>query len=136
MGSWNPQHKGTKGYVAPEWFRNMLITVKVDVYNFGVLLLEIICCRRSVDTEVGEERAILTDWAYDCYQEGMMHALVESDEEALNDMKKLERFVMVAIWCIQEDPNLRPTMKMVMLMLEGIIQVPVPPCPSPFSIAS
>jgi hypothetical protein len=27
-------------------------------------------------------------------------------------------------------------MKMVMLMLEGIIQVPVPPCPSPFSIAS
>jgi hypothetical protein len=110
--------------------------VKVDVYNFGVLLLEIICCRRSVDTEVGEERAILTDWAYDCYQEGMMHALVENDEEALNDMKKLERFVMVAIWCIQEDPNLRPTMKMVMLMLEGIIQVPVPPCPSPFSIAS
>ncbi|KAH8522912.1 hypothetical protein H0E87_003532 [Populus deltoides] len=90
----------------------------------------------SVDTEVGEERAILTDWAYDCYQQGMMHALVENDEEALNDMKKLERFVMVAIWCIQEDPNLRPTMKMVMLMLEGIIQVPVPPCPSPFSIAS
>lgn len=128
--------RGTKGYVAPEWFRNMLITVKVDVYSFGVLLLEIICCRRSVDTEVGEERAILTDWAYDCYQGGMMHALVENDEEALNDMKKLERFVMVAIWCIQEDPNLRPTMKMVMLMLEGIIQVPVPPCPSPFSIAS
>jgi hypothetical protein len=66
----------------------------------------------------------------------MMHALVENDEEALNDMKKLERFMMVAIWCIQEDPNLRPTMKMVMLMLEGIIHVPVPPCPSPFSIAS
>ncbi|KAJ6428019.1 hypothetical protein OIU84_023433 [Salix udensis] len=61
----------------------------------------------------------------------MMHDLVENDEEALDDMEKFERFVMVAVWCIQEDPNLRPTMKMVMLMLEGIIQVDVPPCPSP-----
>ncbi|KAG5227594.1 G-type lectin S-receptor serine/threonine-protein kinase [Salix suchowensis] len=111
--------------------RSKLITAKVDVYSFGVVLLEIICCRKCVDSEESGERAILTDWAYDCYQAGMMHALVENDEEALDDMEKFERFVMVAVWCIQEDPNLRPTMKMVMLMLEGIIQVDVPPCPSP-----
>ncbi|KDP25139.1 hypothetical protein JCGZ_22674 [Jatropha curcas] len=129
--------RGTKGYVAAEWFRNIPITVKVDVYSFGVLLLEIICCRRNADTEISEERAILTDWAYDCYAEGKISALIEDDDdEALKDVKKLERFVMVAIWCIQEDPNLRPTMKIVMLMLEGIIQVPVPPCPFPFSIVS
>ncbi|KAJ6340938.1 hypothetical protein OIU78_009167 [Salix suchowensis] len=111
--------------------KSKLITAKVDVYSFGVVLLEIICCRKCVDSEESGERAILTDWAYDCYQAGMMHALVENDEEALDDMEKFERFVMVAVWCIQEDPNLRPTMKMVMLMLEGIIQVDVPPCPSP-----
>ena len=35
--------RGTKGYVAPEWFRNMPITTKVDVYSYGVMLLEIIC---------------------------------------------------------------------------------------------
>jgi hypothetical protein len=34
--------RGTKGYVAPEWFRNTPVTVKVDVYSFGVMLLEII----------------------------------------------------------------------------------------------
>ncbi|KAK3443535.1 hypothetical protein EUGRSUZ_B03649 [Eucalyptus grandis] len=129
--------RGTRGYVAPEWFRNMPITVKVDVYSFGVLLLETICCRRSIDIEAGnEERVILADWAYDCYREGALEELVEKDEAALNDMKKLERFVRVAIWCIQEDPALRPTMKKVMLMLEGIIQVSAPPSPFAFSTIS
>ncbi|KAF9626755.1 hypothetical protein IFM89_038973, partial [Coptis chinensis] len=27
--------RGTRGYVAPEWFKNMPITAKVDVYSFG-----------------------------------------------------------------------------------------------------
>lgn len=122
--------RGTKGYVAPEWFRNMPITVKVDVYSFGELLLEIICCRRSVDLEMGgEEKAILAYWAYDCYRDGALDALVGNDKEAMNDIKNLERFLMVAFWCIQEDPSLRPTMKKVMLMLEGVVQVSVPPSP-------
>ncbi|KAF8396073.1 hypothetical protein HHK36_017685 [Tetracentron sinense] len=129
--------RGTKGYVAAEWFRNMPITAKVDVYSFGVMLLEIICCRKSVDAEVsGEERAILTDWAYDCYREGKLDALVENDIEAMSDMRRLERLVKVAIWCIQEEPSLRPTMKKVTQMLEGIIEVAVPPCPCPFSYVS
>ncbi|KAA8549591.1 hypothetical protein F0562_001391 [Nyssa sinensis] len=126
--------RGTKGYVAPEWFRNMPVTVKVDVYSFGVLLLEIICCRRSVDMETrGVEYAILTDWAYDCYREGTIEPLVEGDMEAMNDRTKLERFIMVAIWCIQEDMSLRPTMKKVTQMLEGVIEVKAPPCPNPFT---
>ena len=127
----NTAIRGTKGYVAPEWFSNMPITVKVDVYSFGVLLLEIICCRRNVDIEMGnaDEKSILVYWAYDCYTEGTFEALVENDMEAIHDQKNLERFLTVAIWCIQEDPSLRPTMKKVMLMLEGIVQVSVPPCP-------
>ncbi|KAM4083953.1 hypothetical protein ACB094_08G096100 [Castanea mollissima] len=126
--------RGTKGYVAPEWFRNMPITAKVDVYSFGVMLLEIICCRRSVDVEtIEEEKAILTDWAYDCYREGVLDALVEHDVEVLNDREKLEKYVMVAIWCIQEDPSLRPTMRRVTQMLEGVVEVLVPPCPCPLS---
>ncbi|KAF2321327.1 hypothetical protein GH714_038702 [Hevea brasiliensis] len=84
--------RGTKGYVAPEWFRNMPVTVKADVYSFGVLLLEIICGRKCVDTEVSAERAILTEWAYDCYEDGIISALFENEEEAMNDMKKLKRF--------------------------------------------
>ncbi|KAJ0084579.1 hypothetical protein Patl1_29853 [Pistacia atlantica] len=119
-----------------EWFRNLPITVKVDVFSFGVLLLEIICCRRSVDMEVGYAEALLTDWAYDCYCEERLDALVEFDMEALNDKKKVERFAMVAIWCIQEDPSLRPTMRKVTQMLEGVVEVPIPPCPCPFTMTN
>ncbi|KAJ4724153.1 Receptor-like protein kinase [Melia azedarach] len=132
----NTAIRGTKGYVAPEWFRNLPITVKVDVYSFGVLLLEIICCRRNVDMEVDEAEALLTDWAYDCYCEGRIESLVLFDMEALNDKKKVEKFIMVAIWCIQEDPSLRPNMRKVTQMLEGVTEVPVPPCPCPFTVIS
>ncbi|CAK7328191.1 unnamed protein product [Dovyalis caffra] len=126
--------RGTKGYVAPEWLRSTPITVKVDVYSFGVMLLEIISCRRSVNIEIGEnDREILTYWAYDCFLGGTLDALVEDDPEALSDRKRLERYVMIALWCIQEDPSLRPSMKKVMLMLEEIVQVTVPPCPCPFN---
>ncbi|PNX71957.1 G-type lectin S-receptor-like serine/threonine-protein kinase [Trifolium pratense] len=128
--------RGTKGYVALEWFKNLPITAKVDVYSYGVVLLEIISCRRCVKEmdQEDEEKAILTDWAYDCYKEGVVDALVEGDNEALADKEKLEKLVMIAIWCVQEDPCLRPTMRNVIHMLEGTAEVQVPPCPSPISI--
>jgi hypothetical protein len=98
------------------------------------MLLEIISCRRSVGIETGEnDREILTDWAYDCFHRGTLDALVDDDPEATSDMERLEKYVMIALWCIQEDPSLRPTMKKVMLMLEGIVQVAIPPCPCSFS---
>ncbi|XP_028190449.1 G-type lectin S-receptor-like serine/threonine-protein kinase LECRK1 [Glycine soja] len=133
----NTMIRGTRGYVAPEWFKNIAVTVKVDVYSFGVMLLEIICCRRNVLTMEAEEeeKVILTDWAYDCYIEGRnIDALVENDKEALSDNGRLEKWIKIAFWCINENPEVRPTMGMVMLMLEGFVEVPNPP--PPFSMHS
>ncbi|XXG46239.1 hypothetical protein AAC387_Pa02g1139 [Persea americana] len=48
--------RGTKGYVAPEWFRDM---AKVNVYSFGVLLLEIICCRRNLEMDQDNEERVI-----------------------------------------------------------------------------
>ena len=125
--------RGTKGYVAPEWFKSMPITVKVDVYSFGILLLELICCRKNLEFEAKDEtQMILADWAYDCYKGGLLEVLVGYDQEAIDEMKRLEKFVMIAIWCIQEDPSLRPTMKKVTQMLEGAVEVSVPPDPCSF----
>lgn len=71
------------------------------------MLMEMICCRKSFEPErEKEEEVVLTDWVYDCYREGRLELLVTNDEEAINDMKKLEMLVMVGIWCIQEDPSL------------------------------
>nr|ABA92006.2 retrotransposon protein, putative, Ty3-gypsy subclass [Oryza sativa Japonica Group] len=40
--------RGTKGYLAPEWLSGVAITPKVDVYSFGMVLLEIISGRRNL----------------------------------------------------------------------------------------
>ncbi|XP_020533032.1 G-type lectin S-receptor-like serine/threonine-protein kinase At5g24080 [Jatropha curcas] len=54
--------RGTGGYVAPEWHTNLPITVKVDVYSFGIMLLEIICCRRNVDLDAPDNEVVLASW--------------------------------------------------------------------------
>ncbi|XP_047945891.1 G-type lectin S-receptor-like serine/threonine-protein kinase LECRK3 [Salvia hispanica] len=122
--------RGTKGYVAPEWFQKQAITVKADVYSFGVMLLEIICCRKCVDYSKSENEAILEEWVYDCYATGKIASLV-GDETV--DESEVKRMVKIGIWCVQFEPSLRPTMKNVLLMLEGIVDIPEPPILGSFS---
>ncbi|KAL2504622.1 receptor-like protein kinase 1 [Abeliophyllum distichum] len=121
--------RGTRGYVAPEWHRKLPVTVKADVYSFGIVLLEITCGRRSVDWSLSEDEAILEEWVYNCYEAKEISKLV-GDEEV--DERKLERMIKIGIWCIQDEPSLRPSMKKVLLMLEGTVDIPVPPSPTSF----
>ncbi|XP_059431465.1 G-type lectin S-receptor-like serine/threonine-protein kinase LECRK3 [Corylus avellana] len=121
--------RGTRGYVAPEWHRKLPITVKADVYSYGIVLLEIICCRKNVDWNLPEKEAILEEWAYHCFETGDITKLL-GDEEV--DKKQVERMVRLAIWCIQDEPSLRPSMKKVLLMLEGTVDIPIPPSPASF----
>ncbi|TKY54866.1 G-type lectin S-receptor serine/threonine-protein kinase RLK1 [Spatholobus suberectus] len=46
------------------------------------------------------------------------------------DKTVAENMVKVALWCVQDEPILRPTMKSVVLMLEGITDIAIPPCPN------
>ncbi|GMJ12399.1 hypothetical protein like AT1G34300 [Hibiscus trionum] len=119
--------RGTRGYVAPEWHWNMPVTVKADVYSFGVMLFEIICCRRNMEVNVPDNEQVLVNWAYDCFKANEVQRLVPEDEV---DRKKLERMVKVGLWCTQDEPSSRPTMKKVILMLEGTPQIPKPPNPA------
>ncbi|CAK9185003.1 unnamed protein product [Ilex paraguariensis] len=93
--------------------------------------------RRGVEMEFGEEeRAILTDWVCTCYMEGRLDCLTENEDLGLCDISVLQRWLMTAIWCIQEDPSKRPIMKTVIQMLEGYVAVPLPPfASSSFSLA-
>ncbi|XVF67712.1 hypothetical protein PTKIN_Ptkin10aG0143900 [Pterospermum kingtungense] len=122
--------RGTRGYVAPEWHRKLPVSVKADVYSFGVVVLEIICCRQSVNWSLVEEEAVLEEWVYQCFEAGELRKLVGEDEEV--DAKQLERMVRVGLWCILDEPTLRPSMKKVLLMLEGTVEIPIPPSPTSF----
>ncbi|PRQ35335.1 putative non-specific serine/threonine protein kinase [Rosa chinensis] len=72
---------------------------------------------------------ILADWAYNCYEQKKLHLLLQkvSDDQAMDGIKELEKYLMIAFWCIQEDPSIRPTIKKVIQMLEGTVEVSVPP---------
>ncbi|RVW66342.1 G-type lectin S-receptor-like serine/threonine-protein kinase LECRK4 [Vitis vinifera] len=125
--------RGTMGYMAPEWLKNAPVTTKVDVYSYGVMLLEIIFCRKHLelhrieDEETGGDDMILVDWVLCCVRDGKLEAVVSHDTELLCDYKRFERMAMVGLWCVCPNPTLRPSMKMVMQMLEGSIDVGIPP---------
>ncbi|CAA2978668.1 G-type lectin S-receptor-like serine threonine-kinase LECRK3 [Olea europaea subsp. europaea] len=121
--------RGTLGYVALEWHRKLPVTVKANVYSFEIVLLEIICGRKSVNWSLSEDEAILEEWVYNAFMDGEVCKLV-GDEEV--DKRKLDRMIKIGIWCIQDEPSLRPSMKKVLLMLEGTVEIPIPPSPTSF----
>ncbi|GJX34287.1 G-type lectin S-receptor-like serine/threonine-protein kinase LECRK3 [Tanacetum coccineum] len=90
---------------------------------------EILCCRRSVENNFPVDEAILEEWVYDCYEADELSKLVDGEDV---DKRTLDRMVKIGLWCIQEDPALRPSMKQVVLMLEGTVKIPVPPNPASF----
>ncbi|CAN6693399.1 unnamed protein product [Malus baccata var. baccata] len=124
--------RGTRGYVAPEWFKSLPVTVKADVYSFGILLLEIVCCRKNYEAKMeDEDQMILADWAYHCYEQNKLHQLFRNDDDkAKDDIGEMKTYLMIAFWCIQEDASRRPTMRNVTQMLEGTGELSNPPNPS------
>ncbi|KAL6225358.1 hypothetical protein ACLB2K_004208 [Fragaria x ananassa] len=124
--------RGTRGYLAPEWQKNTPISVKADIYSFGVVLLELVCCRRNLDVSVKAEEIVLSTWVYKCFVSRALHKLIVGGEEV--NKKSLENMVKVNLWCIQDEPALRPSMKSVVLMLQGITDISIPPCPTTASM--
>ncbi|KAM6563548.1 hypothetical protein CsatB_023546 [Cannabis sativa] len=113
-------------YSAPEWQKNAVMSVKVDVFSFGVVLLETIFFKMNTDVKVSEnEEMVLYRRVYNWYKAGELLKLVEGERNV--DVRTLERLVRVGLWCTQDDPDLRPLMKTVILMLEGTVDVPRPP---------
>lgn len=116
-------------YLAPEWQKNSPISLKVDIFSYGIVLLEIICCRRNLETQVSNvEEIVLSSWVYKCFERGQLDVLVGHHEQV--DKETLERLVKVGLWCIQDEPAHRPSIKCVLLMLEGITDLATPPCPT------
>ncbi|XP_017969600.1 PREDICTED: G-type lectin S-receptor-like serine/threonine-protein kinase SD2-2 [Theobroma cacao] len=133
--------RGTWGYVAPEWISGLAITPKADVYSYGMTLLELIGGRRNVEAPqsagnanvYGEggygEKWFFPPWAARQIIEGNVAAIVDSRLGVAYNVEEAERLALVAIWCIQDDEETRPTMGMVVKMLEGVVEVAIPPPP-------
>ncbi|CAN6248159.1 unnamed protein product [Urochloa humidicola] len=120
------------GYLAPEWLSGVAITSKVDVYSFGMVLMEIMSGRRnaSVDHNSSSYRvAYFPVQAINKLHEGDVQGLV--DPELLGDfnLDEVERVCRLACWCIQDNESDRPTMGEVVRVLEGLQELDIPPMP-------
>ncbi|KAL2233869.1 G-type lectin S-receptor-like serine/threonine-protein kinase SD2-2 [Sesamum indicum] len=129
--------RGTWGYVAPEWISGVAITTKADVYSYGMTLLELIGGRRNVEGppsaggggEGETEKWFFPPWAARQIIEGNVAAVVDERLGSTYNEVEAARVGLVAVWCIQDDESTRPTMGMVVKMLEGVVEVAVPPPP-------
>ncbi|KAL2338373.1 hypothetical protein Fmac_012819 [Flemingia macrophylla] len=96
---------------------------KADVYSYELMLLEILCSRRNMQVCLIEpEATVLSNWAYNCFVAGQLNKLFLSETADETVVKKM---IKVALWCVQEEPAMRPTMKNVVLMLEGIADIAI-----------
>ncbi|XP_022752471.1 putative receptor protein kinase ZmPK1 [Durio zibethinus] len=116
--------RGTRGYMAPEWVFNMPITSKVDVYSYGIVLLELVTGRspsmvvHGIDGEHVLQRT-LTKWVRDqtSLTETWMEEIIDPTLEGKYDKAEMSILVKVALQCVQEDKDARPAMGEVVQML-------------------
>ncbi|KAI7734124.1 hypothetical protein M8C21_021779 [Ambrosia artemisiifolia] len=113
--NWNfSMMRGTRGYMAPEWVLNLAITSKVDVYSYGVVVLEMIT-GRSPCRENGEG---LVNWVREMVKrEGWVEETVNGSIRGEYDGRVMEKVVEIALQCVEEDSQARPTMSQVVDML-------------------
>ncbi|KAK7281747.1 hypothetical protein RIF29_09994 [Crotalaria pallida] len=125
--------RGTRGYLAPEWFSGERITAKVDVYSYGQVLFEIISGRRSMNILNDELSSYFPALVLKALNTGgNVLPLVDSKLEGEVNAEELTKACNVACWCIQDHEKDRPTMAQVVQILEGLIDVGIPPIPQFF----
>ncbi|KAL7146227.1 hypothetical protein ABFS83_06G026100 [Erythranthe nasuta] len=121
--------RGTRGYLAPEWVSNRPITVKADVYSYGMLLLEIIGGRRNLDMTCDAEDFFFPGRAFKEMTNGTATKVADRRMEGSVEADEVVRGLKVAFWCIQDEIAVRPTMGEVVKMLEGSVDINMPPMP-------
>ncbi|KAJ0788435.1 putative protein kinase RLK-Pelle-RLCK-Os family [Helianthus annuus] len=120
--------RGTPGYTAPELWMSLPVTHKCDVYSFGMLLFEIIRRKRNIDisTNLSDIQQWFPLWAWGKYEKNHLNDLMTDYEIEEKDHEVVERMLKVALCCVQYRPETRPSMSIVVKMLEGVLEVPEP----------
>ncbi|PIA31553.1 hypothetical protein AQUCO_04900093v1, partial [Aquilegia coerulea] len=104
---------GTQGYIAPEYLADGIVTTKMDVFSFGVVLLELITGREAISEE-GKVLWFNVDKILEGGEEIKQLRLKQWMDEVLIDencsLEGVMNVMTVAIACLQNDPSRRPSM--------------------------
>ncbi|KAK4385260.1 Cysteine-rich receptor-like protein kinase [Sesamum angolense] len=111
---------GTYGYMAPEYAIHGQISVKSDVFSFGVLVLEIISGQKNNCFRSGENVEDLLSFAWKNWREGTAANVVDPFlRSGSGSMTETLRCIHIGLLCVQENASDRPTMASVVLMLSS-----------------
>ncbi|XP_031268292.1 inactive protein kinase SELMODRAFT_444075-like isoform X2 [Pistacia vera] len=119
---------GTSGYLAPEYVDGGRITQKVDVYAFGVVLLELITGQRTKKLQCYKGQHLLSDWFHPlaALEPGLIlekiYCLIDpylASNQVQSFTHQLQAMARAAFLCLCPDPESRPQMSKVLRILEG-----------------
>ncbi|EHA8589538.1 putative receptor protein kinase ZmPK1 [Cocos nucifera] len=135
VGSDISRIRGTRGYMAPEWTTNLPITAKVDVYSYGVVLLEMVKGSRVSNLMVDEEEDVdqgtlkslvrMLKGKLESGEESWVEEIVDSRLNGQFNCKQAEKIAEIAVSCLEEDRNKRPTMDSVVHTLRSYHDEPI-----------
>uniref|UniRef100_A0A7N0UQT1 non-specific serine/threonine protein kinase n=1 Tax=Kalanchoe fedtschenkoi TaxID=63787 RepID=A0A7N0UQT1_KALFE len=103
---------GTFGYLAPEYAATGRVTTKVDVFAYGVVLMEMLTGRKALDDKEPEERSHLVTWFRRVLinKEDLLTVIdqtLQPDEETYASIRKVAE---LAGHCTAREPFQRPDM--------------------------
>ncbi|XWS70419.1 hypothetical protein CRYUN_Cryun03dG0046700 [Craigia yunnanensis] len=101
---------GTPGYLAPEVGFTGKSTPESDVYSFGMVVIEVICGRRSKG--IMEENS-LVDYVWNSYGQNELLECVDRRLEGKFDEEQVKRTLIVGLACLHPDSTQRPKMRKV-----------------------
>ncbi|XP_024379057.1 receptor-like serine/threonine-protein kinase At1g78530 isoform X8 [Physcomitrium patens] len=110
---------GTLGFLAPEYVATGLATEKVDIYSFGVVLLELVTGRHPCDNLFKDSGISLPQSVRNMIDEKNLAVVLDGLLVGTCPDEEVAVFVDTALFCTSSLPSHRPSMAQVVKMLEG-----------------
>ncbi|XP_057463901.1 cysteine-rich receptor-like protein kinase 29 [Actinidia eriantha] len=120
---------GSVGYMPPEYANYEKFSVKTDVFSFGVLILEIVSGKKNSGFRGPEHAEHLISYAWKKWRQGKASRLIDPTIKG-GSKGEQTRCIHIGLLCVQENVAKRPTMDLVVLMLNSFsmsLQSPTKP---------
>ncbi|KAL9327995.1 hypothetical protein ACSQ67_002998 [Phaseolus vulgaris] len=118
---------GTPGYLPPESVKELQVTIKTDVFAFGVVLSELITGKRALyrdSQQANNMKSLVTVVSQifgNKYPQTVLPDVIDGNLQHSYPMEDVYRMAELAHWCLCEDPNDRPEMREMVVALSQIV---------------